>query len=128
MYEGPGQANFQMPAWAVVGTLLQCMSELTWLLRCCLLTRASTARLLRRLAPPVEPAAFFSPSVQVHVYERADRVGGLMMYGVPNMKTDKVGVVQRRVDLMAAEGVTFYTSADVGGNVDPKDLKEKVRP
>jgi len=37
----------------------------------------------------------------VTVYERADRVGGLMMYGVPNMKTDKEGVVQRRVNLMA---------------------------
>ena len=40
---------------------------------------------------------------EVTVYERADRIGGLMMYGVPNMKTDKVDVVQRRVDLMAAE-------------------------
>ena len=37
----------------------------------------------------------------VTVFERADRVGGLMMYGVPNMKTDKEGVVQRRVNLMA---------------------------
>ena len=37
----------------------------------------------------------------VTVYERSDRVGGLMMYGVPNMKTDKQDVVQRRVDLMA---------------------------
>ena len=36
----------------------------------------------------------------VTVYERSDRVGGLMMYGVPNMKTDKEHVVQRRVDLM----------------------------
>ena len=36
----------------------------------------------------------------VTVFERADRVGGLMMYGVPNMKTDKVDVVQRRVNLM----------------------------
>lgn len=46
---------------------------------------------------------------EVTVYERADRIGGLMMYGVPNMKTDKVDVVQRRVDLMAAEGVKFVT-------------------
>lgn len=43
------------------------------------------------------------------MYERADRIGGLMMYGVPNMKTDKVDVVQRRVDLMAQEGVKFVT-------------------
>ena len=41
---------------------------------------------------------------EVTVYERADRIGGLMMYGVPNMKTDKTEVVQRRVDLMAKEG------------------------
>lgn len=39
----------------------------------------------------------------VTVYERADRIGGLMMYGVPNMKTDKEHVVQRRVDLMVRD-------------------------
>src|SRR5207302_6363055 len=44
----------------------------------------------------------------VTVFERADRVGGLLMYGIPNMKLEK-HVVQRRVDLMAAEGVTFVT-------------------
>ncbi|KAJ4749574.1 NADH-dependent glutamate synthase [Rhynchospora pubera] len=61
----------------------------------------------------------------VTVYERADRVGGLMMYGVPNMKTDKIGVVQRRVDLMAQEGVTFVTNAHIG--VDPKYSLETIR-
>jgi glutamate synthase (NADPH) small chain len=49
----------------------------------------------------------------VTVYERADRVGGLLMYGIPNMKLDKQ-VVQRRVNLMAAEGVTFVTGCEVG--------------
>jgi NAD(P)H-dependent glutamate synthase small subunit len=49
----------------------------------------------------------------VTVYERADRIGGLLMYGIPNMKLDK-GVVQRRVDLLAAEGVEFVTCAHVG--------------
>ncbi|XWS37967.1 hypothetical protein CRYUN_Cryun19dG0090300 [Craigia yunnanensis] len=53
----------------------------------------------------------------VTVYERADRIGGLMMYGVPNMKTDKVDVVQRRVNLMAEEGVKFVVNANVG--IDP---------
>ncbi|RZR95526.1 hypothetical protein BHM03_00024387 [Ensete ventricosum] len=53
----------------------------------------------------------------VTVYERADRIGGLMMYGVPNMKADKVDVVQRRVDLMTREGVNFMVNANVG--VDP---------
>ena len=49
----------------------------------------------------------------VTVFERADRIGGLLMYGIPNMKLDK-RLVQRRVDLMAAEGVTFVTSTEVG--------------
>lgn len=57
----------------------------------------------------------------VTVYERADRIGGLLMYGIPNMKLDK-GVVQRRLDLMKAEGVKFVTNADVGKSVDPKQL------
>jgi glutamate synthase (NADPH) small chain len=57
----------------------------------------------------------------VTVYERADRIGGLLTYGIPNMKLDK-GVVQRRLDLMAAEGVKFVTRADVGRTVDPKQL------
>ncbi len=57
----------------------------------------------------------------VTVYERADRIGGLLTYGIPNMKLDK-GVVQRRLDLMAAEGVKFVTGANVGANVDPKQL------
>lgn len=49
----------------------------------------------------------------VTVFERADRIGGLLMYGIPNMKLDKQ-VVQRRVDLMAAEGVKFVTNTEVG--------------
>lgn len=57
----------------------------------------------------------------VTVYERANRIGGLLMYGIPNMKLDK-DVVQRRLDLMAAEGVKFVTNADVGKNVDPQQL------
>lgn len=61
----------------------------------------------------------------VTVLERADRIGGLMMYGVPNMKTDKVHVVQRRVDLMAAEGVQFVVNAHVG--VDPAYSVESLR-
>ncbi len=49
--------------------------------------------------------------VVMTVLERADRIGGLMMYGVPNMKADKEQVVQRRVDLMAKEGIVFKTGA-----------------
>ena len=57
----------------------------------------------------------------VTVYERADRVGGLLMYGIPNMKLDK-NYVLRRVKLLEEEGVKFVTGADVGKNVDPKQL------
>ncbi|VAW51285.1 Glutamate synthase [NADPH] small chain [hydrothermal vent metagenome] len=53
----------------------------------------------------------------VTVYERADRTGGLLMYGIPNMKLGK-DVVQRRVDLLAEEGITFVVNADIGGNGD----------
>lgn len=61
----------------------------------------------------------------VTVYERADRIGGLMMYGVPNMKTDKVDVVQRRVNLMAEEGVNFVVNANIG--TDPSYTLDRLR-
>jgi len=51
---------------------------------------------------------------QVTVYERADRIGGLLMYGIPNMKLGK-DVVERRVQILREEGVAFVTSADIGG-------------
>ena len=50
---------------------------------------------------------------KVTVYERADRIGGLLMYGIPNMKLDK-GVVERRVNLLRSEGVKFVTCVHVG--------------
>jgi len=49
----------------------------------------------------------------VTVYERADRIGGLLMYGIPNMKLDK-GVVERRIEVMREEGIEFVTDADIG--------------
>lgn len=60
----------------------------------------------------------------VTVFERADRIGGLLMYGIPNMKLDK-GVVERRVNLLSEEGVKFVTSTEIGKDV-PADklLKE----
>jgi glutamate synthase (NADPH/NADH) small chain len=60
----------------------------------------------------------------VTVYERADRVGGLMMYGIPNMKLEK-DVVQRRVDLLAAEGVTFITSTEIGKDIPAATLRDE---
>lgn len=50
---------------------------------------------------------------EVTVYEREDRIGGLLMYGIPNMKLDKK-LVERKVKVMAEEGVKFVTGADVG--------------
>ncbi len=61
---------------------------------------------------------------KVTVYERDDRVGGLLMYGIPNMKLDK-SVVQRRVDLMRAEGIEFVTGSHVGVNIDPGALRRE---
>ena len=49
----------------------------------------------------------------VVVYEREDKAGGLLMYGIPNMKLDK-SVIERRINLMKAEGVEFIFNADVG--------------
>jgi glutamate synthase (NADPH/NADH) len=60
----------------------------------------------------------------VTVYERADKVGGLLYYGIPNMKLDK-GVVARRVKLMEDEGVTFCTGVEIGKDIDAGDLKEQ---
>ncbi len=58
----------------------------------------------------------------VTVFERAGRVGGLLMYGIPNMKLDK-DVVDRRVRLMEAEGVTFRTGVSVGADVSAEEIE-----
>ncbi|MGQ4810311.1 Glutamate synthase [NADPH] small chain [Candidatus Entotheonellaceae bacterium PAL068K] len=60
----------------------------------------------------------------VTVYERADRIGGLLMYGIPNMKLDKA-VVQRRVELMASEGVRFITNTAVGIDLPAMRLRQE---
>jgi glutamate synthase (NADPH/NADH) small chain len=57
----------------------------------------------------------------VTVFERADRVGGLLVYGIPNMKLDK-GVVERRVKLMADEGVRFVTETEIGKHIPAERL------
>jgi len=59
----------------------------------------------------------------VTVFERADRIGGLLMYGIPNMKLDK-NIVQRRVDLMKAEGVAFVTNCEVGKDYPADKLRK----
>lgn len=57
----------------------------------------------------------------VTVFERDDRVGGLLMYGIPNMKLDKQ-IVQRRADQLAAEGVRFVTGVEVGKDITADQL------
>jgi glutamate synthase (NADPH/NADH) small chain len=58
----------------------------------------------------------------VTVFERDDRPGGLLMYGIPNMKLDKRAVVERRLKLMEAEGIAFRCNAHVGGNIEAQQL------
>ncbi|MBV1883413.1 MAG: glutamate synthase subunit beta [Pseudomonadales bacterium] len=62
---------------------------------------------------------------KVTVYERADRIGGLLMYGIPNMKLGK-DVVDRRVELLRQEGVEFFTNAAVGASEGGVSI-EKLR-
>lgn len=58
---------------------------------------------------------------QVTVFERDDRVGGLLMYGIPNVKLEK-GIVQRRVDVMAESGIEFVTNTEVGVDLSADEL------
>lgn len=57
----------------------------------------------------------------VTVYERDDKAGGLLMYGIPNMKLDKK-IIERRIQLMQEEGVSFIYNADVGNNVSADEI------
>lgn len=59
----------------------------------------------------------------VTVYEREDRIGGLLMYGIPNMKLDKA-IVERRVQLLRDEGVEFVTSTTVGKDITAQQLHD----
>ena len=61
----------------------------------------------------------------VKVYERADRIGGLMMYGIPNMKLDK-SLMDIRLDLMKTEGIKFYTNTDIGGSSKKSIATDKL--
>ncbi|MEE1262118.1 glutamate synthase subunit beta [Ruminococcus sp.] len=58
----------------------------------------------------------------VTVFERSDRIGGLLMYGIPNMKLEKT-IIERRVDIMREEGITFRTGVNVGKDISYEELK-----
>ncbi len=60
----------------------------------------------------------------VTVFERADRPGGLLMYGIPNMKLDKKEVVLRRIRLLEDEGVTFKCNVNVGVDITAEKLRK----
>ena len=60
----------------------------------------------------------------VTVFERADRPGGLLMYGIPNMKLDKEQVVLRRLALMEKEGITFRCNCEVGRDISARELMD----
>lgn len=61
---------------------------------------------------------------EVTVYERKDRAGGLLRYGIPNMKLDK-SIIDRRIDLMSEAGIKFVFNADVGASVDADKLSDE---
>ncbi len=61
---------------------------------------------------------------EVTVYERKDRIGGLLRYGIPNMKLDK-GVIDRRISMMEKAGVRFIVNADVGRDIEAGELKKE---
>ena len=58
---------------------------------------------------------------KVTLYERDDRVGGLLMYGIPNMKLEK-WVIDRRVDILKEEGIEFVTGCNVGVDITAEEL------
>ena len=61
---------------------------------------------------------------RVTVFERSDRVGGLLRYGIPDFKMEK-WVIDRRIDLLEAEGITFETGYDIGSDVAAAQLRER---
>ncbi|MDC3012485.1 glutamate synthase subunit beta [SAR86 cluster bacterium] len=61
----------------------------------------------------------------VEVYERADRIGGLMMYGIPNMKLDK-SIIDMRIEIMEQEGIKFHTNTNIGGNDEDSISMEEL--
>lgn len=93
--------------------------------------RIPTSRTLKRVAVVGSGPAGLAAAAQLNaaghtvtVFERADRIGGLLRYGIPDFKLAK-SIVDRRVEVMKAEGIIFKTNANVGVNVDPHELVEE---
>ena len=74
------------------------------------------------LFQPTESVQLIAGQQWVTVFEKADRIGGLIRYGIPNFKLEK-HILDRRIEQIQAEGVKFVTSAHIGKNVPIEDLR-----
>ena len=61
----------------------------------------------------------------VTVFEKEDHIGGLLMYGIPNMKLEKK-VIQRRLNILKSEGIDFKTNVNVGKDITKKELEQEL--
>jgi len=61
---------------------------------------------------------------KVHIYDRYDRIGGLLVYGIPNFKLEK-DIVKRRVELLEKAGVVMHRNVDIGGDMSFQSLRER---
>lgn len=61
----------------------------------------------------------------VTVFEKEDRIGGLLMYGIPNMKLEKK-VIQRRLEILSEEGIIFKTNVNVGKDITKKGIRKRI--
>ena len=62
---------------------------------------------------------------QVTVFEREDKPGGLLRYGIPNMKLEKQ-IIDRKIEIMKEEGIEFRTGCDVGKEIKPSEILKKL--
>jgi glutamate synthase (NADPH/NADH) small chain len=108
-------------------TLAEKGFENGWIKACPPLSRNGKTIAIIGSGPAGLSAAFYlnRSGFTVKVFEKANRAGGLLTYGIPNYKLDKQKIVKRRIDLMIAEGVQFETGIEVGKDISPAYLKKQ---